>query len=531
MSTIAVTAHRRHLPRAVRGALLSLLVVLAAWTIIALLFSGLRVIPTPWAVVAAFVHDLPVFPINIGATLANAAIGYVAGNLLAIVTAILFVTVRWAESLLMRIAVMTFCVPQVALVPLLVVLFPGELPKQILAGLSVYFTTLVSCLMGLRSIDTTTVQLIRSMGGGRAMVMWKARLFAMLPSLVSGLQIAAPAAVLGTILGEYLGASRGLGVLLIQSQSSFEVARTWSTALVMSGVAGILYAVIGWLGRRATPWVGKEVTTEVGEQVALASGISRGRNAFTGVLGFVGSLAIVILAWWGLFAAFGLDPYFAKTPPDVISYLVTDVDAPQDRAMVWSALVVTLGDAGIGYAIGTALACIVALLIVAFSFVELLIMPVAVVLRSVPLVAMAPLLALVFGRGLVGVTVLVSLVVFFPTLVNVATALRNAPGAACEVVVSMGGGTSLVTRKVRLIYAIPAVFASARIAVPSAVAGATLAEWLATGKGLGSALVQNFAASKFDALWSETVVLLLVSVLLYAAISALEAPAVRRIFG
>lgn len=514
--------------REVTGRVLPVAGLVAVWAALALVFAELRVVPTPWAVLGAFVGDLNVLPQNIGATLANAAVGYVVGNLLAIVTAVLFVMARWVESLFMRVAVMSFCVPQVALIPILVVLFPGDMPKQILAGLSVYFTTLVACLLGLRSVNASTIDLIRSMGGRGSTVMLKARLQAMLPSLFSGLQIAAPAAILGTILGEYLGANRGLGVLLVQSQSSFEVARTWSTALVMSGLAGLVYVVAGWIGRRVTPWVSKEVTTAVGQQVAAESNIGGARNAGAAVLGFLGSLLIVVAGWWGSFVAFDLDSYFAKTPPHVWAYLVTDAEAAVNRDAVLGGLSITLRDAGIGYLIGTVLACIVAVLIVTSAVAEGMIMPVAVVLRSVPLVAMTPLLALIFGRGLVGVTVIVSLVTFFPTLVNVATALRGAPALACDVVVSMGGGTALVTRKVRLLYALPAVFASARIAVPGAIAGATLAEWLATGEGLGSMLVRDYAASRFDALWSESVVLLLVSVLLYAVIGLVERPVVRR---
>jgi len=64
--------------------------------------------------------------------------------------------------------------------------------------------------------------------------------------------------------------------------------------------------------------------------------------------------------------------------------------------------------------------------------------------------------------------------------------------------------------------------------VPGAVAGATLAEWLATGEGLGSMLIRDYAASRFSALWSESVVVVAVSVLLYAAIGLVERPVTRR---
>jgi ABC-type nitrate/sulfonate/bicarbonate transport system permease component len=141
---------------------------------------------------------------------------------------------------------------------------------------------------------------------------------------------------------------------------------------------------------------------------------------------------------------------------------------------------------------------------------------------------MAPLIALVFGRGLLGVTVIVALVVFFPTLVNLSVGLRAAPTPACEVVTSMGGSAFHTVTKVRIQYALPALFASARIAVPAAIGGATLAEWLATGNGLGSLLVVAYSGSRFGTLWAGAVLVVVVSVGLYALIGAVERPVLRR---
>jgi ABC-type nitrate/sulfonate/bicarbonate transport system permease component len=173
-------------------------------------------------------------------------------------------------------------------------------------------------------------------------------------------------------------------------------------------------------------------------------------------------------------------------------------------------------------------AVLMAILVVTLRAVEQTMMPVAVVMRSVPVVAMTPLIALVFGRGLLGVTVIVALVVFFPTLVNLTVGLRAAPAPACEVVTSMGGSAFHTVTKVRIQYALPALFASARIAVPAAIGGATLAEWLATGKGLGSLLVVAYSGSRFGTLWAGAVLVVVVSVGLYALIGVVERPVLRR---
>ena len=154
--------------------------------------------------------------------------------------------------------------------------------------------------------------------------------------------------------------------------------------------------------------------------------------------------------------------------------------------------------------------------------VERAVMPTAIVLRSIPIVAMAPLIALVFGRGLVGVTVVVGLVTFFPTLVLVIAGLRSAPAQACDVIIACGGTRFTAMRKVQMPYALPAFFAAARIAAPAAIGGATLAEWLATGTGAGNLLVLSYAASKFNTLWAASVVIVTVSVMFYVGLGMLQ---------
>ncbi len=88
-------------------------------------------------------------------------------------------------------------------------------------------------------------------------------------------------------------------------------------------------------------------------------------------------------------------------------------------------------------------------------------------------------------------TVIVAVVTFFATLVTVSEGLRAAPVLACEVITSLGGNQLAVTRKVSAAVRPPSLFASARIAIPGAIAGATLAEWLASGTGLGALLVAD----------------------------------------
>jgi ABC-type nitrate/sulfonate/bicarbonate transport system permease component len=138
------------------------------------------------------------------------------------------------------------------------------------------------------------------------------------------------------------------------------------------------------------------------------------------------------------------------------------------------------------------------------------------------------LIALVFGRGLVSVTVIAGIVTFFPTLVNVVVGLRAAPSLSVDVVLAYGGGSGQVLRKVALPAALPSLFASARIAAPAALLGALLAEWLATGKGLGALMLNSTTTSAYDTLWASVAVFTVISIAVYGVISILETVVLTR---
>jgi ABC-type nitrate/sulfonate/bicarbonate transport system permease component len=496
--------------------------MVAVWAACAAIFASQRVIPTPWAVVEGIWSDRDVYPTNIAVTLKEAAVGFLWGNLAAIAVAVLFVQIPIVERLLLQVAIASYCVPLVAVAPILVVVLSNDQPKEALAALAVFFTTLVATVLGLRSAQPATLDVVKAAGGQSWAQLRYVRVRSALPSLFAGIRIAAPAAVLGAIIGEYLGANQGLGVALVQAQSSFEVSRTWGIALVISAIAGLGYAVVSLIARLATPETHGALSANAFGDLGAKSSASLPSRLLTGAAFFTCSIGLIILLWYALIRAFHLNPFFAKTPLDVWRYLFTSTNAAQDRSQLLSNLATTAKDAVTGFLIGTAVAVAAAVLMVSIPLVRQAILPYAIVLRSVPLVAMTPLVALIFGRGLTGVTVVVGLVVFFPTLVNVTIGLRSAPRQTCDLVSSLGGNRWTIMGRVQLLYALPALFASARIAVPAALGGATLAEWLATGKGLGSLLVISYSNSAFNSLWSAAVLIVAVSVLVYTAISMAE---------
>ncbi|MFJ9006219.1 ABC transporter permease [Streptomyces canus] len=246
------------------------------------------------------------------------------------------------------------------------------------------------------------------------------------------------------------------------------------------------------------------------------------------LLNVVVTMAAVVVLWIIFLQAYDLDPLVAKSPVDIFHYLFTGTDAGAHRSLVSSGLGRTLLDAGLGFVAGLAAAVGVAVVFVLLRSVEQALLPMAVVVRSVPLVAMTPLITLVFGRGLMATTVISGLIVFFPALVTMAFGLRSASRQAADLCRAYGAGGWTVARKVMLPSAVPAFFASARIGVPGALIGAMLAEWLSTGQGLGYAMLKDSSTFDYDHLWASVAVLTAVSALAYNIIAAIETVALAR---
>ncbi|HEY3673778.1 MAG TPA: ABC transporter permease [Acidimicrobiia bacterium] len=239
---------------------------------------------------------------------------------------------------------------------------------------------------------------------------------------------------------------------------------------------------------------------------------------FTMVLG----VAIVLLVWQLFLEIFGVDPFIGRGPSEVWNFLTTGPVGADARDQLWTASVTTLTDAGLGLAAGASVAVLVALFFNLSKSAESTFMPAAIVLRSVPLVAMTPLITLIFGRGLMSVTIIAGIVTFFPVLVNVSLALRSAPKAALDLCQAYGATPVTTLRKVQVPTALPALFASLRIAAPLAIIGAQLAEYLSTGKGLGYLMLQSISLSNYNMLWAATVLVTIYSIIVYSIIAAVE---------
>ena len=234
------------------------------------------------------------------------------------------------------------------------------------------------------------------------------------------------------------------------------------------------------------------------------------------------TLAVILGVWVAFLKVFHVSSFIGKGPLDVWRYLVTNPTAGANRHAIVGESATTLRDAMLGLVGGTVVAIAGALAFTMWKAASSAFLPVAMVLRSVPLVAMTPLIVGVFGRTLLAITVIGGIVTLFPTLVNVSLALRRTPREALELCRAYGASPATTLWKVQIPSAMPSLFASLRIAAPLSLVGALLAEWLATGKGLGYRILTAAAVSDYNGLWSRVVLVTLYSALLYAIVGVIE---------
>lgn len=239
-------------------------------------------------------------------------------------------------------------------------------------------------------------------------------------------------------------------------------------------------------------------------------------------------LAIIIGLWVAGLKVFDVPVFVGKGPREVWEYLFGLPVSPENRSAMGVQLRQTLLDAGVGFVAGMIAAVAVASGIVLSKGVEAAVMPIAMVLRSVPLVALAPIIALIFGNGYGVVAAMSGIVVLFPALVNIVFGLRSVSPQMSDVVHVYGGGSWVALRTIAFPSALPALFASIRISVPGAITGALLAESLSTGKGIGNAVVIAAASSANSQVWALVVVVTLVSVVLYLVAQLVESLVLAR---
>jgi NitT/TauT family transport system permease protein len=235
---------------------LGIIVIIAYWEFHVRFFHVPDfLIPAPSEVASSLVEEWPSLQRNTGATLIESVGGFIAGNGIAILLAVVFVHSKSTERTLYPIAVAIRTVPIIAIAPILVLLFGnGYTPKIIIAALISFFPTLVNMVRGLESVEPNALELMRVLSASPGQVFWKLRVPSSLPFLFSALKIAATSCVIGAIVSEWIGADTGLGYLITVSTFEFRTGLLYAAMVVGSAMALLLFALVVVAERLIVRW-------------------------------------------------------------------------------------------------------------------------------------------------------------------------------------------------------------------------------------------------------------------------------------
>ena len=213
------------------------------------------VAPSPQLVAITLVAKLDILLNNLVPTAIEAVSGFVLGNLTAIVIAAAFVHKKSLEQAFFPVVVLINSIPVVAKAPILVLLLGnGMEPKIAIAALVCFFPTLVNMVRGLESVNPQSLELMKVLSASKTEIFFKLRLLNAVPYLFSALKIAASTAVIGAIVGEWIGSTTGIGALIIQSTYNFDSAMLYATVIVGSAFSVTFFLTITLIERLVIRW-------------------------------------------------------------------------------------------------------------------------------------------------------------------------------------------------------------------------------------------------------------------------------------
>ena len=187
----------------------------------------------------------------IDATLRSTVAGYLIGALTGIALASIAYTLPVLQRGSDRFAAVVNSIPSIALGPIFLILISREATPAGVASIHVFFIVYVSMNSGLASASQAHEDLFSAMGSSRLKRFMRLNFPSAVPAIVSGLRLSWPAALIGAIIGEWFGAPRGIGILIINSMQNFQINLLWSAVLLAAMVSLFFFGLLTLLERAA----------------------------------------------------------------------------------------------------------------------------------------------------------------------------------------------------------------------------------------------------------------------------------------
>jgi NitT/TauT family transport system permease protein len=198
--------------------------------------------------------------LHAGVTLWEVLLGFFIGSGVGLLLGTIISQFRILEATLRVYIVAIQSLPKIALAPIIVLWFGfGLTSKVVIICLLTFFPLLVTSMAGFKAVDVERLELMRSLGANSWQIFWKVRLPSALPYIFAGLDMAAVFAVVGAVVGEFVGAQRGLGTLILSMNSQMDTAGTFSVFIILALVGVVLHKGLRLVERRLLFWSGDGV--------------------------------------------------------------------------------------------------------------------------------------------------------------------------------------------------------------------------------------------------------------------------------
>jgi NitT/TauT family transport system permease protein len=225
------------------------------WAVIAGFDVRPFIAPSPFMVVKTFFTKSDLLLQNIWITAIEALAGFIVGNLVAVLIASVLVHSKALQQIFLPIAVAINAIPVVAKAPILVLIMGnGMAPKITIAAMVCFFPTLINMVQGLEAVNPQIMELMRILSATRSQVFFKLRLYSALPYLFSALRIAASMCVIGAIIGEWIGATQGIGAQIIQATYNYDSPLLYAAIVLSAALSGLFYVVVALVEKRIGKW-------------------------------------------------------------------------------------------------------------------------------------------------------------------------------------------------------------------------------------------------------------------------------------
>lgn len=246
------------------SAIVMVSIALTIWELLVRILEPPKwIIPAPTSIFIALYKEFNILMENTWVTFSEAILGFGIAIVFSVILAIIMDLSPFIRNGIYPILVASQTIPIFAIAPLLIIWFGfGALPKILIVALVDFFPIVVNLVDGLNSADKGLIKLLKTMNASNSQILRKIRFPSALPYFFSGLKIAATYSVMGAIIGEWLGASKGLGLYIKVAFNSFLTDQVFAAIIVIVIISTFLYGIIILLERYFVPW-NKEETKNI----------------------------------------------------------------------------------------------------------------------------------------------------------------------------------------------------------------------------------------------------------------------------